>query len=284
MRATVVGLLAFWLPWSVVAFVATLALARGTLGTLDSTRYGLLTMGVYLRGIAALFTKRVATFKVTPKDGIDAGGVAVLRTEGLLVVVTLALAATWTARVLEVAGVLALPSLPAFATVVVLALGVWELYCIGRTLLPLVRRRQLRTGHRTQVEMQARIAGTSAIVDVTDVSSRGLGVEALPGIAIGTSLDLLTRIPDSSGALHDVTLPVQVVSLRRGRTTGLVHMGCRFTSHDEATRERLVEFCDVVLPRRRLTRAATELPLASAPPPTAPAAAEEPPSAAPASA
>ncbi|MFA5883176.1 MAG: glycosyltransferase [Acidimicrobiia bacterium] len=252
MRATMVGLVAFWLPWSVVAFVATLALGRGALGPLDSTRYGLLTMGIYLRGIGALFARSVGGFKVTPKEGIDEGGVAVLRAEGLLTTVGIALAAAWMLRLLEIAGVLALPPLPAFATVVVVALGAWELFCVGKTLIPVVRRRQLRTHFRTPVLMRGRIAGTAARVDVTDLSVQGIGFRAVGAFPVGGGLSLLTRVPDAHGDLHELALPLEVRSSHLDDDGVTTVVGCRIGWLDDASRWALVEFCDVVLPRRRL--------------------------------
>jgi len=255
MRATVLGLAAFWLPWSALAFVSTLALGRGALGPLDSTRYGLLTMGINLRGIGALCTRRVGTFKVTPKDGVDTGGMAVLRMEALLTVVGLALAGAWVLRVLEVAGLVAWAALPGFATVVVLTLGAWELFCIGRTLVPLVLRRQLRRRFRTPVEMRGRIAGTAIRVDIYDLSVQGLGFEVQGAVPAGTRLQVLTRLPDVRGDLHDVCLPVEIRWTAQVGGADQVLVGCRLGEIDATTRRQLVEFCDVYLPARRIRTA-----------------------------
>jgi len=252
MHATLAGLLAFWLPWTVLAYVATLALGRGTLGTLDSTRYGLLTMGIYLRGIGALFTTRVGRFKVTPKDGFDTGGAAVLRAEGLLTGVAVALVVAWAMRVLQVAGLVAVPALPAVATAVVLALGVWEMFCLAKTLVPLVRRRQLRTRYRTPVLMRGRIAGTAVRVDVVDVSTQGLGIDTPVPMLPGTWFELLTRVPDARGALHDLTVPLEVRSVRHHPDDGPARLGCAVGPLDARSRRLLVEFCEVVLPLQRL--------------------------------
>jgi cellulose synthase (UDP-forming) len=251
MHATVMGLAAFWLPWSVLAFVATVALGRGALGPLDSTRYGLLTMGIYMRGIAALLSKRVGKFKVTPKEGIDTGGLRVLRMEGLLSAVGIALLAAWILRMLQVVDVLDIPAMPTFATVVVIALGVWELFSIGRAVTPLVQRRQVRARYRTEVSMQGRIAGTRHLVDVVDLSVDGIAFETTALIPVGGTINLLTRLPDVGGTMHDMTLPLEVRAIRRARNHR-IRVGCRFRELNDGTRRRLVEFCDVIVPLRRL--------------------------------
>jgi cellulose synthase (UDP-forming) len=111
MHASLVVLLALWLPWSVLAFGGTLALSRGTLGPLDSTRYGLVTMGINLRGIGAMIFRSSGAFKVTPKEGVDEGGWRVLRLLGLCTATALALVVALLLRLLAVTGALRLPSM-----------------------------------------------------------------------------------------------------------------------------------------------------------------------------
>ena len=256
MHASIVMLLAVWLPWSVLAFVATLALGRGTLGPLDSTRYGLATMGIYLRGIAALIFRSAGSFKVTPKEGVDDGGLRVLRMLGLCTAVGTALAIAWVLRVLTIAGVLALPALPEGAVAIVVALGVWELYCFARTLVPFVGHRQRRARFRTDVTMRARIDGTTVRVDVVDITPEGAALNVARAVPIGARVTLLSRLPDAAGELHDVQLPIEVRSTSAAPDGSQQRWGCRFVDLDPETHERLVEFCDVVLPRERLAHGA----------------------------
>jgi cellulose synthase (UDP-forming) len=251
MHASIGTLAALWVPWSVLAFVATLGLGRGTLGTLDSTRYGLTTMGIHLRGVVALAFRSSGAFAVTPKDGIDRGGLAVLRMLGLCTTAGCVLAFAWALRLLDVAGAVDLPPLPQLATGVLLVLGAWELVCIAVTLVPLVRRRQLRSRHRTRVTMRARIGGTTVRVDVLDITPEGLAFEVDGSPRPGDHLTLLSRLPDARARLCDVSLPVEVRSCVAG-PTGRSRVGGRFTELDDPTRECLLEFCDVFLPSRRL--------------------------------
>jgi len=247
MHASPITLAALWLPWSVLAFGATLALGRGALGPLDSTRYGLMTMGINLRGIGSLVSTRAGRFQVTPKEGIDTGGLRVLRQLGLLTTVGLVLAGVWALRVLAWAGVVALTPMPAFALAVVVALGVWELACIAKVLVPLVRRRQRRTRFRTPVDMRARIGGTTVGIDVRDLTPAGLGFDSPVACRPFSRLDVVTRLPDRDGALHDTSMTLEVRSCRRAATSGQFRIGGRFVDLDPTTQVRLVECCDVVL-------------------------------------
>jgi len=252
-HASPLALVALWLPWSVVAFIATLQLGRGSLGTMDSSRYGLLTMGINIRGIIAIVRRSTGAFKVTPKEGVDEGGLRVLRMLGLLTTVGVVLA-VWLARVLTVAGVVDLPSMPEFATAVVIALGVWEMVCIGTAVVPLVRRRQLRTRYRAPVLMRGRIVGTTVRVSIVDVSPEGIGFECEVPYEPGDRIAIVATIPDAHGGRHDVTLPLDVRSCVASEEVYGYRIGCQVNAPDLVTHQRLVEFCDVVVPMERMGR------------------------------
>jgi hypothetical protein len=66
---------------------------------------------------------------------------------------------------------------------------------------------------------------------------------------VGTRLTLLTRLPDTWGDLCDVALPVEVRSNRQDPPDGPFRVGCRLHA-DQEVRDRLVEYCFVVLPAR----------------------------------
>ncbi len=229
-HASIAVLLAVWLPWSVLAFGATLGLSRGTLGPLDSTRYGLTTMGINLRGMAAMVFRSAGKFQVTPKEGVDEGGVRVLALLGLCTTIGVVLAVAWVLRILTIAGVIGLPALPSGAEAIIVALGVWELFCFARTLVPLVGRRQRRSRYRTGVRMRARIEGTTVRVDAVDITPDGIAVDVAEPVPVGTHLALLSRFPDAEGRLRDIRLPVEVRSC--APTDDHARLGCRFVDLD----------------------------------------------------
>ena len=244
MSASPLTLAVFWAPWAVLSFVATLALARGTLAPSDSSVYGIETMGIYLRALVALVWPGAGRFKVTPKEGIDEGGLVVLRILGLVSVVATVLVAAVTLRALTAVGVVGLPPLEGMALVVTLVVGVWELAFIARTLVPLVRRKQHRVQYRFSVELRGRIA--NSIVDVLDLSPEGLAFRSPLEWPTGERTELLTRLPSAQGLLADLTLPLEVRSARRLPDQDGWRIGCSFGDLDTESRRVLVEYCYVV--------------------------------------
>src|SRR5262249_11870145 len=160
------------------AFVSTGALGRGALGPFDSTRFGIMTAGVYMRGILALCSTRTGRFKVTPKEGIDEGGLRVVRKLALVSALAVLLLAAWLFRLAAAAGVVSTTRMPELALVVTLALGVWELGCIAAVVAPLARRRQSRRHYRSPVDLAARIGSTHIRVHLVDLSPEGLAFES----------------------------------------------------------------------------------------------------------
>lgn len=251
MHASLVVLAMLWVPWSSLSFLATGALGRGALGPFDSTRYGLLTMGIHVRGILALTSTRAGAFKVTPKNGVEQGGWRALRSLGLVTLLGVSLCVAWVLRAASALGVVALPDLPTFALVITLVLGVWELGCITWVLGGVATRRQVRASYRFPVELRARIARTASVVPVLDLSVEGVSFLSHIALSDGHRLTLLTRLPDTAGVLRDVELPVSVVSCRPF-DEGHYRIGCRLDQVTEATRELIVGYCFVIQPARQL--------------------------------
>ncbi len=250
MHVSAATLLALWLPWSLLALTSTVALGRGSLGPFDSTRYGLMTMGIYIRGIVALVRRGAGKFKVTPKEGIDTGGMPVLRMLGLVTATGAVLVVAWGLRVASWLGVVTLGSMPVFARAITLALGVWEIGCIGAVVVPLVRRRRYRTQYRMPTELRARIDRTSTIVPLVDLTPEGASFES--PVMLSTRTVLLTRLPDVQGAVHDVRLPTEIRWCTPNADASGYRVGGRFVDLDAATQDVLVEYCHVVQPALQL--------------------------------
>ncbi|HZR14244.1 MAG TPA: glycosyltransferase family 2 protein [Acidimicrobiia bacterium] len=251
MTATPAGLVFVWLPWTLLAFTATIALARGRLGPADSTHYGLMTMGIFVRAVATLVTSRAGKFRVTPKQGVDQGGVHVLRALALLTTVGTVLVCAVSARIGAWAGVVPLPRLGGLALVVTLLLGAWELAHIGGVLVPLVRRRQLRHSYRFPVELWGRTG--DAIARIVDLTPDGFAFEAEGSWTAGDALTLVVKLPDATGAVCDSELHAEVRSVSAS-PTDVARVGCRITALDDETLDRLVQYCYVVQPMRELRR------------------------------
>jgi cellulose synthase (UDP-forming) len=247
-------LLAVWAPWVAGACATTVLLARGTLGLADSTVYGMLTMGIFTRAVGSLALRGTGRFPVTPKEGVDLGGLRALRLLPVLVAAGAALAAAVAGRALAALGMVPLPPLSGFALAATLALGCFELAFVARTLVPVVRRRQRRGQYRVPVALTARIAGTGAIVPVEDLTPEGLSFDTTDEHRPGDQLRLHLRVPDARGEPAPVEVEVEVRSLAPAGDGRHRRAGCRIRRIDAASRRALVEFCHVVRPAELLGR------------------------------
>jgi cellulose synthase (UDP-forming) len=248
---------ALWAPWLVLSLLTTHLLGRGTSGPISATRHGWLTMGIYTTATLSLLLPGVGRFKVTPKQGVDEGGLRVLTRVRLLSVALVALVATALARALQVAGVLDLRPMPGFAEVATLVIAAVELTVILVVLSGLVRRRQRRVAHRFTAEVSARVGNTVAMV--TDLNGHGAGVVLPVEVSVGDHLDVELRLPGLDGGLHEVPVRATVRSVRPvqrhdGTDTGAPpprRVGLEFTKVLPESRDRLLEYCHVLLPATR---------------------------------
>ena len=212
-----------------------------------------MTVGIYIRGVLALLSRRTGKFKVTPKEGVDTGGAPVLRMLGLVTIVGALLVVALDCASPPWAGVVTLGSMPEFAVVITVALGVWEIGCLGGVVIPLVRRRRYRVQYRMPTVLRARIDRTSTVVPVIDLTPGGISFES--PMSLSSRVVLLTRLPDANGAIHDVTLPAEVRWCTPTADGSRFRVGCRFATLDPAVREVLVEYCFVVQPALARCRA-----------------------------
>ena len=175
-----------------------------------------------------------------------------MRSLGLVTTLGVVLCISWTLRAAAALGLMTLPDLPTFALVITLAIGAWELGCIVFVLGSVARRRQLRGQYRFPVALRARIARTATVVPVLDLNSEGLSFLSPIALRDGHRLSLLTRLPDTTGVLHDVELPVNVVSCRPFDAAHY-RVGCRLDHITERTRELVVGYCYVIQPAQQLS-------------------------------
>ncbi|MBK5287650.1 MAG: glycosyltransferase [Acidimicrobiia bacterium] len=251
MHADLLPLLALWLPFAILAFAGTNALSRGCLGPFDSTRYGLLTMGLQIRALVALFVRSAGAFKVTPKDHpTDIADFSVLRMLGLLTATTLTLAVVWLLRVATLVGVVHLPPITAFPSAVVVTLGAWELVFMGITIRAVVRRRQVREDFRFPVELEGRIDGTETTISLLDLSPEGLAFTSPVELPVGLRLVVLTRMLDASGTRREARIPVITRTASR-MTDGRTRVGAQTVDLTSSARELVIEYCYIAQPARQ---------------------------------
>jgi hypothetical protein len=193
-----------------------------------------------------------ASFKVTPKDGIDDGGWSAVRQLRLVLVTGMVVLGALVARGLALAGVVDLPPLRGLAVVAGLVFGAWELLLIAAVLVKVGRRHQVRHHYRVPVE----IAGVvdRSLVRVVDLTPGGAGIIAPGPIEVGSEVRLHVDLPDVHGETHGVELRFTVRSSRPAPDLGW-RMGGTLAPVGEIDGERLIEHCHVVTTRARLVAA-----------------------------
>jgi cellulose synthase (UDP-forming) len=245
MVADPVMVAALWLPWTALSCVAAIALARGQLGWRDTSRFGLMTLGIYTVAFLSLVRRSTGRFKVTPKEGEDTGGSIVVRQLWLVTALGATIALAAGLRVLEVVGLVPLTPMPTVALVATLVLAGYEVGQITVLLVRLVGRRQLRTEYRLHAELAGRLG--DSVVRVVDVTPTGLGVLAPGPCPVGSRVGLGLHLPTVGGGVRDV----EVAGLVRSCVDvagGTWRIGMRLDDLDDHSRDALTEYCYVVAP------------------------------------
>jgi hypothetical protein len=247
-------LLAAWLPATLLAMTATAALCRGHMRLGESSHYTLLTAEVFTRALRCAVIPSRTKFKVTPKEGTDAGGWRSLTRLHAVLILGLLLCASIVWRVLAAYGVVHARALPGVALPFALVLGSWELLRIVRTLASVARRRQRRMHFRFECRLPALVSnrrGLAATATVTDITVAGLGLALDDRIEPGTPIEVAVAVSGIDGVYRVATIKGFVRSIR-GDAQGGWRAGVLIADMDDESRRRLVTFCHVVHPWEQL--------------------------------
>jgi cellulose synthase (UDP-forming) len=253
MKLSVLALAVLWLPSVALNLMAGSALARGYMRIAETTHFELLTMEIYTRALRCAVWPAKTAFKVTPKQGVDAGGWPAVMKLRLVALCAVVLGAGIAVRAVDLFGPALIPSLPGIAAVIVPLLALIELRRILRTLVLASARRQRRLVYRFEgVDAPAHtFAGTRPVLGrVVDASASGLGLVMDGPLKIGSHPVVQLRLPDATGVEHDVPVRVEVRSSRVSGEANLI--GASIVAMDPTARLRLMEWCYVVCSHERL--------------------------------
>ncbi len=242
-----------WAPATLLTIVAGSALCRGYQRIADTSHFELCTAAIFTRALRCVVRPGRTTFKVTPKEGVDAGGLPALRQLSWVVAITLLLSAGLIIRILDEAGVPLVRNLPGIAFWVVPLLALFELRRLVRTLAIVAQRRQRRIEYRMPLDapVVASARDGAAIAGWTrDLCPSGLGLELSAPLAPGTPVTATFPIPGLSGEARAISLNVVAQSCRPRGSHWVIGTSIA-GSGDEAER-RIVEYCYVVCQADRL--------------------------------
>jgi cellulose synthase (UDP-forming) len=260
MKVSLLALAVLLLPSVALNLGAGSALARGYMRIGETAHYELLTMEIYTRALRCVVRPGRTAFEVTPKQGRDGGGLAALRRLHLVVFCALLIGAGTLLRVLDLVGIGPLADMPGIAAAVVPLLGLIELRRLVRTMLAVGRRRQRRLVYRFEGDAEAHCFSEEGHVParLVDASASGVGLVAEAPLRLGSRPAVLLQLADATGAVHEVSLQVEVRSCREAAGRYLV--GATIADVDPASRLRLMEWCYVVCSHERLRGLRPSLP------------------------
>jgi cellulose synthase (UDP-forming) len=276
LTATLFTLGVLWAPATLLSLAAGSALCRGYQRIADTTHFELCTAEIFTRALRCVVRPGRTTFKVTPKEGVDLGGVDALRQLRLVTLLTVLLALGIVLRVLDESGVhLFLAHMRGIGVWIVPLLGAFELRRLLRTLTIVSRRRQQRIEYRMPLDATAVVSSAGAELPLLgrtrNLSPSGLGLELPAPVALGDELEATIQLPTIEGRLATVRVAATVQSCARVGEAWVV--GSRI-ARAGAEEERLItEYCYVVYQAKRVRGVGQPLALpAPATPQQAPAA------------
>ncbi len=252
MRISLLALAALWLPSLSLNLFAGSALARGYMRIAETAHYELLTMEIYTRALRCAIRPARATFKVTPKQGGDGGGLRAVGRLHLVVGCAVLIGAGTLLRLLDLAGADTLPALPGIAAIIVPLLGMIELRRMLRTLFAVGRRRQRRLDLSLQGDAPVHCFSDAGHIAgrLVDASAAGIGLIMEAPLEISSQAAVSLELPDAAGDGHEVAAQVDVRSCREAEGRWLI--GATIAAIDPVSRMRLMEWCYVVCCHERL--------------------------------
>lgn len=258
LRIAPLALALLWAPATLLMVLAGSALCRGQQSSGEAMHYELCTAEIFMRALRCMLRPGRANFRVTPKEGIDRGGWEAVRQFRALLACAALLAGGLVLRIAEDAGAGVLPAMHGFAAWFVPLLGAIELRRVTRTLVLVGRRRQLRGEYRTQLTAAAVIVpnedivhdGPSLLGRMCDITTTGVGFELSRPLPIGTLASMTVQLPGIDGAPQATRLEVAVRSCRAYGQEWRI--GAEIVSCEESDRRRVLAYCNVVWPYRRL--------------------------------
>ena len=213
------ALLGLWLPWTVLSLTAGSALSRGYMRIGEAVHFEQMTGAIYTRALRCVVRPGRATFNVTPKEGIDLGGMTALRQLLALDVLALLLVLGLTVRLTGSAiGEPLLPGLPGLAFWLVPPLVVLELRRVLRTLYLVSLRRQRRTEFRFATEVPVTVPPHGSHPEASgvtlDLSPRGVRLRLDRPIDVGDPRQVTLLVPQGDTAARQVSIELLVLDCR----------------------------------------------------------------------
>jgi cellulose synthase (UDP-forming) len=249
--------LAAWVGWIALSLLAITALERGTSQPFEGTRNTMLSMGVFLRALPALFSSKTFAFQVTPKNQTDAGGVGAVKLVRLPIVLAgiaaIILAIRWSEWFLgHTAGLSLLPAIRTEVLVVITVFGLFEVLIVSGFARALWARRQDRVLWRFPVQLPAHVNGVPALcVDLHQAGAAFHVPRAALSDADGAGIPIALETKRLDGSIYLADGFFEVRNIRPvADSPGLVRAGGILRWLTPRDRTAVIEHCYVIEPFR----------------------------------
>jgi cellulose synthase (UDP-forming) len=202
------SLMVAWGVWTALAMTASWGMSRGNQRPMEGDLNTWVTARPYLNAWLVLITRKKSNFKVTPKEGIDEGGVHALHLLKLPTIMLCLTAFSLIIRiVVQVIGAVSgnwyLPKIEQNVMLFIGFFALWEIITLTRTIYRFTKRRQYRLLWRFPVDLSGTLGTQSArIIDLHEAGARIL-VDA--STAMEMKMPLRVNVHDPHGQLIEVS-------------------------------------------------------------------------------
>ncbi|MGI9577886.1 MAG: glycosyltransferase family 2 protein, partial [Microthrixaceae bacterium] len=257
-----VYLVSAWGIWMGLAVLARRGLSRGHGGGITALGNQWLLMGAYCSAWLSLLVPRSVAASVRTPPPTPGHRHRRPRVRARLLAISLVgVGVAMLARLGELIAPSPLPEMGAAASAISLLAAVGLLGLLGMVLFRGSRRTR-RADPRFSVESRAHVGGNA--VELIEVSEGGASIRMRASANVGRPYVVGLALPGLDGTVHECTVAAEVRSVRPAPPPQSGHIvGLSFTHLSPTARERLAEYCRVLLPARAAAVATEEASKAS---------------------
>lgn len=251
--APINSLLFFWLPQLALTLFSIWGLSRGRQLPFGGSKNAWITSSIYMRALFDALTKQKASFKVTPKTGVEKGGLATLRLMWLPVCALAGLLLAASLRLTQISGLeLGLGYMGPDMLFYVFVFTFFETAILLPLIVNSASRVQSRFVWREPVDVLASIAGKPG--RVLDLHEAGLKFTTqagnLPKLKVGDVVAVTLNLNLGSAKVKKAKGNVKITACFLSQDGTTLTAGGAASWNSDQDRKRVVEFCYLVTPER----------------------------------
>lgn len=232
--------LALWLPQILLSIFVTLAISRGRQLPFSGTKNAWLTASIYIRAVIDRIIGAKSTFQVTPKDGVEEGGLANLRLLWLPLTCAVVLAAATIFRIADYFGFsVGLGPMEKLGAEITVAFAFYQMIILTPVLFNAFFKKQQRHTWRYPVQLDAEVGDWN--VQVVDLNLTGLRFIANDLVATHLREGDECDIRISTGGKSSAKARLQIRKIMVRENSPFVECGASVKWADSKSRENAIK-------------------------------------------